>query len=45
MEESPYSMIQDPCLDTLNSPISENLKLYNKAIIGLPNNGSYDLSK
>ena len=34
---------KDPYLNTLDMTNSENLKLYNKAIFGLPDNYRYDL--
>ena len=35
---------QDPYLATLNMTTSENLKLHNKAIIGLTDSDMYDLT-
>ena len=37
--------IQDPFLDILNISTLEHLKLYNKAVVGLPENYSYDLNR
>ena len=44
METAPDDGLQDHYLVTLNLATSENLKFYNKSIIGLPENDRYDLS-
>ena len=36
--------IQDPYLTILNFYTSEHLKLYNKAIVGLPESDRYDIT-
>ena len=41
----PVDGIQDPYLATLNISTSENIKFYNKAIIGLPESDRYDLTR
>ena len=37
--------LQDSYLSTLNISTSEHLKLYNKAIVGLPESDRYDLTR
>ena len=45
MEAAPSDRLQDPYLVTLNITISEHLKLYNKAVVGLTENERYDLTR
>ena len=44
MAAAPADGIQDPYLTTINLTNSEHLKLYHKAILGLPENDRYDLT-
>ena len=37
--------LQDPYLSILNISTSEHLKLYNKAIVGLPESDRYDITR
>ena len=43
--ESPVDGLQDPYLSTIDLYTSENLKLYRKAIFGLPESDRYDLTR
>ena len=43
--EAPVDGLQDPYLETLYLSTSEHLKLYNKAIFGLPESDWYDLTR
>ena len=43
--ESRADGLQDPYLDTLNMTTSNHLKLYNKGIVGLPENNRFDLTR
>ena len=40
---TPVDGLQDPYLDTLELSTYEHLKLYNKAVVGLPESDRYDL--
>ena len=42
---TPADGLQDPYLATLNISTSENIKLYNKAIVGLTESDRYDLTR
>ena len=42
---APVDCIQDPYLEILDLTTSENLKLYKKAIFGLPESDKYDLTR
>ena len=42
---APVDGLQKPYLDTLDLSTSKHLKLYNKAIFGLPESDRYDLTR
>ena len=42
---APVDGFQDPCLATLDLSTSEHLKLYNKAIVGIPESDRYYLTR
>ena len=42
---APADVIQDPYLEIINLSTSENLKLYNKEIFGLPESDRYNLTR
>ena len=45
MASSPDDGLQDLYLDTLDITISENLNIYNKSIVGLPESNRYDITR
>ena len=45
MAAAPYGGLQEPYLFTIDCTTSEDLKLYNKAMVVLPESGRYDLTR
>ena len=45
MEAAPTHGLQDPYLSNLDLSTSENIKLYNKAIVIIPESDGYDLTR
>ena len=45
MEAAPTHGLQDPYLSNLDLSTSENTKLYNKAIVIIPESDGYDLTR
>ena len=42
---APADRLQDPYLDLTYLSTSENIKLYNKVIVGIPESDRYDITR